>query len=137
VSNSVAKHSTSSALNSDTELIQQIEDDWLKAERKTDPTLLDRILAADFVGFGPNGLTPDKTQLLKNWQPNAGQAPPPYTVETSDMRIFVRGTTAVAAYTKTYTAKENGNIAHQDITDIFTKDEHGWKLRISRASVRP
>lgn len=69
-SNSVAKRSTRSALNSDTELIQQIEDDWLKAERKTDATLLDRILAADFGGVGPNGLTPDKTQLLKNWQPN-------------------------------------------------------------------
>lgn len=53
------------------------------------------------------------------------------------MRIFVRGTTAVATYSKTYTAKENGNIANQDITDIFTKDEQGWKLRISRASFRP
>jgi len=48
------------------------------------------------------------------------------------MHIVVRGDTAVAAYTKTYTAKENGNIAHQDSTDIFTRVHGAWRLTISR-----
>jgi ketosteroid isomerase-like protein len=117
----------------DVAAIQQIEDDWLKTERTTDVAALDRILAEDFEGVGTNGPAPGKAQLLKNLQPHAGQAPP-YTVETSDMHIIVRGDTAVAAYTKTYTAKENGNVDHEDMTDVFTRDQGKWKLRISRNS---
>ena len=90
-------------------------------------------MADDFVGIGANGQTPGKAQLLKNWRSQAGQAPS-YTVETSDMRVFVLGETAVATYTKTYTAKENGNIAHEDVTDIFTRQHGSWKLRLSRSS---
>jgi ketosteroid isomerase-like protein len=117
----------------DSETIRVLENDWLKAERTTDPALLERIMAQDFVGIGSNGLTPGKTQLFKGWQPHAGQAPP-YNVETSDMRIFVLGDTAVAAYTKTYTAKQTGNVAHEDVTDVFTKDHGIWNLRFSRAT---
>ncbi len=113
--------------------IQQLEDEWLKAERSTDLAALDRILADDFAGVGTNGPAPGKAQLLKNLQPHAGQAPP-YTVETSDLHIIVRGDTAIAAYTKTYTAKENGNVDHEDMTDVFTRDHGEWKLKMSRNS---
>jgi hypothetical protein len=41
-----------------------------------------------------------------------------------DMHIYILDNTAVAAYAKTYTAKENGNVAHEDTTRIFTKN-HG------------
>jgi uncharacterized protein (TIGR02246 family) len=119
---------------SDSDAIQQLEDDWLKAERTTDPAALDRILADDHIGVGQNGLTPSKAQLLKNFKAHVGQAPP-YTVDTANMHIYVLGDDlAVAAYTKTYTAKENGNVAHEDITDVFSKDRGVWKLRISRSS---
>jgi hypothetical protein len=117
----------------ESELIQQIEASRLKAERTTDPAVLDRIMVDDFIGIGANGQTPGKAQLLKNWRSQAGQEPP-YTVETSDMRVFVLGAAAVAAYTKTYTAKENGNIAHEDVTDVFTRQHGSWKLRLSRSS---
>lgn len=111
--------------------IQQIEDEWLETERTTDLAALDRILADDFAGVGPNGPAPGKAQLLKDLQAHAGQAPP-YTVEHSDMQIIVRGDTALAAYTKTYTAKENGSVDHEDMPDVFTRDHGKWKLRISR-----
>jgi hypothetical protein len=117
----------------DSQLIQQLEASRLKAERTTDPALLDTVLAEDFIGIGANGQTPGKAQLLKNWRSQAGQAPP-YTLETSDMRVFVLGEAAVAAYNKTYTAKENGNIAHEDVTDVFTRQHGSWKLRLSRSS---
>jgi ketosteroid isomerase-like protein len=113
--------------------IQQLEDDWLKAERTTDPAILDRILSDDFVNLGPTGQAAGKPQLMKNWQPHAGQ-PPAYTVDTSDMRIYVLGDSAVAAYAKTYTAKENGNVIHEDTTHVFTRDHGTWKLRLSRSS---
>ncbi|HXJ85469.1 MAG TPA: nuclear transport factor 2 family protein [Candidatus Binatia bacterium] len=120
-----------SAMRSDEVAIKQIEDDFLKAERTTDPAVLERILADDYVGVGTNGPTPGKPELVKNWQTHAGQVPP-YKVEESDMHIVVRDDTAVAAYTKTYTANENGNIAHQDSTDIFARVHGAWRLTISR-----
>jgi ketosteroid isomerase-like protein len=115
----------------DVATIQQIEDEWLQTERSTDLAALDRILADDFAGVGTNGPAPGKAELLKGLQAHAGQAPP-YTAEHSDMHIIVRGDTAIAAYTKTYTAKENGNVDHEDMTDVFTRDHGKWKLRISR-----
>ena len=127
--------STLSSGQTDAAAIQQIEDEWLQTERSTDLAALDRILADDFAGVGTNGPAPGKAQLLKNLQAHAGQAPP-YTVEHSDMHVVVRGDTAVAAYTKTYTAKENGHVAHEDMTDVFTKSNGAWKLRISRSSLR-
>ena len=111
--------------------IQQIEDEWLQSQRTTDIAALERIMADDFAGVGTHGPAPGKAQLLKNLQPHAGQAPP-YTVENSDMHIIIRGDTAVASYAKTYTAKENGNVDHEDMTDVFTRDHGKWKLRISR-----
>ena len=115
----------------DTTLIQKLEDEWLKTQRTTDLAALERILADDFAGVGTNGPTPGKPQLIRDLQAHAGQAPP-YTVANSDMHIIVRGDTAVASYRKTYTAKENGNVAHEDMTDVFTRDQGKWKLRISR-----
>jgi hypothetical protein len=56
-------------------------------------------------------------------------------VETADMRIYILGDSAVAAYTKIYTAKENGNVVHEATTHIFTKDHGTWKMRSSRATV--
>ena len=117
----------------DSAVIQQIEDDWLRAERTTDAAALERVLSDDFVNLAPNGLAPGKAQLVKNWQPRAGQAPP-YTVETSDMRIYILGDAAVAAYVKVYTANENGNVIHEDTTHVFTRDHGAWKLRISRST---
>jgi len=115
----------------DVAAIQEIENEWLKTERTTDLETLERILADDFAGVGTNGPAPGKAQLLKNLQAHAGQAPP-YTVGNSDRHIIVRGDTAVASYSKTYTAKENGNVTHEDMTDVFTRDQGKWKLRISR-----
>ena len=129
------KAAKSSAREADSELIQKIEDEWLNAERHTDPSALEKFLADDFVNLAPNGLAPGKDQLLKNWQGRAGQASP-YGVETSDMHIYVFGDTAVAAFSKTYTAKENGNLAREDTTHVFTRDHGSWKLRISRSSFR-
>lgn len=78
-------------------------------------------------------LAPGKAELLKTWRASAGQALP-YTVETADMRIYILGDSAVAAFTKTYTAKENGNVAHEATTHVFTKDHGTWKMRFSRST---
>jgi len=123
------------AQQSESQVIQQIEDDWLKGEKTTDIAVLERVLADDYLNLTPRGLGPGKAEIMSHLQPRAGQNPP-YSLDVKDMHIYVLGDTAVAAYTKTYTAKENGNVAHEDTTHIFTKDHGTWKLRISRASIR-
>ena len=87
------------------------------------------------MNLGPSGLAPGKSQLLKNFQAHAGEAPA-YVVETSDMRVYLLGDTAVAAYVKTYTGKESGATAREDMTHIFVRDHGVWKLRMSRSSLR-
>jgi len=131
-----AQKPVASTSQADVDAIQHLEDDWRKAEETTDIDLLQRILADDFVNLIPSGVGPGKAELIQNLQPHAGQAPP-YTLATRDMRIYILGDTAIAAYVKTYVAKESGNVAHEDTTHIYVKDRGAWKLRMSRASVCP
>jgi ketosteroid isomerase-like protein len=120
--------------DADSHLIQQIELDWLKAERTTDPTLVERVLADDYVNLTPTGIGPGKAALLKNFQEHAGEAPP-YSVRQQDMHIFVlHDLSAVASYVTIYVSNENKNIARQDTTHVFTKEHGAWKLRVSRSS---
>jgi len=114
--------------------IQQVEDDWLQAERSTNPTALERILANDFVNLTPTGIGPDKETLLENFLQHAGEAPP-YSVRQEDMHIYILGDAAVAAFVKVYIAKENGNVTREDDTHVYTREGGIWKLRISRVSL--
>jgi ketosteroid isomerase-like protein len=132
-SDSAQKSATVAASQSESDAIRQIEADLVQSERTTDIAVQQRILAEDLVNLGPRGLGPGKAGIIKGMQPHAGEAPP-YSVETQDMRIYVLGETAVAAFVKIYTSKENGNVAREDTTHVFTKDHGVWKLRISRAS---
>ena len=137
---------TATRQQSDIQAIEQIEADFVSAEKETDPAIIDRVLANDYVNLTPHGIGPGKAELLKNFRTHVGQAPPysvenrdmrPSTNATKDMHIYILGDTAVAAYVKIYTAKENGNVAHEDTTHIFTRTNGVWKLRISRASIYP
>jgi len=121
--------------DADTQAIQKIEDDLLKAENTTDVAIYKETLADDYINLIPRGLGPDKAAIIQGMQPHAGQAPP-YSVETSDMHVYILGDTAVAAYVKTYTAKENGNVDREDTTHVFVRDHGAWKLKLSRASKR-
>ena len=108
----------------------------MPGEETTDIGVLQRVLADDFVNLVPRGVGPGKAELIANLRSKAGQASP-YRLETKDMRVYVLGDTAVAAYEKLYIAKENENIAHEQTTHVFTKDHGVWTMRIARATVCP
>ncbi len=126
---------TATTPENDEKLIQKIEDDLLAGERNTNIQVQERVLADDYVNLITGGLGPGKAGIIAYLREREGSAPP-YLVETRDMHIYILDNTAVAAFTKTYTAKENGNVAHEDTTHIFTRDHGVWKLKISRATIR-
>ena len=132
--NSPKPANSASTQDADSSLIQQIELDWLKAEETTDPTLVERVLADDYVNLTPTGIGPGKAALLKNFREHAGEARP-YSVRQQDMHIFVlNDIAAVASYVMIYVSNENKNVARQDTTHVFTKEHGTWKLRVSRSS---
>jgi hypothetical protein len=59
---------TASSRDADTQSIQQIETDWLKAEGTTDPSVVDRVLADDLVNLTPTGIGPGKAEILRNFR---------------------------------------------------------------------
>lgn len=123
-----------SATQGDAKAIQQIEDDWLQGERTTDVSVIERVLADDYVSLNPWGFGPSKTDLLEHLRPRTGQAPP-YTLQTENMHIYILDNVAFASFTKTYTAKENGRVQREDNTHIFRKENGAWKLKISRPTL--
>ena len=123
-----------STQDADSHLIQQIESDWVKAERTTDPKLVEMVLADDYVSLTPTGIGPGKAELLKTFREHTGEAPP-YSVRQQDMHIFVlNDIAAVASYVTIYVSNENKNVARQDTTHVFTKEHGTWRLRVSRSS---
>ncbi len=124
---------TKPAASDAAQAIREIERDLLAAEKILNFGVYDRVIAEDYVSLVPHGKGPTKSELVKNIRAQDGQSPP-YSVEMHDLRIYMLGDTAVAAFTKVYTAKENGNVAYEDNTHIFKKENGAWKLKISRAS---
>jgi hypothetical protein len=119
----------------DQEAIQQIEDDLLNAEKTVSSSVFENVLADDYVNLIPRGMGPGKADIVSGIRRDAGKTPP-YTTHAEHMHIFILGDTAIAAFTKVYTAKENGNVDREDTTHIFQKDQGLWKLKISRESKR-
>jgi len=117
----------------DTNAIQTIEADLLKSEATTNIAVMEQTLADDYVNLVPSGPGPGKKEIIEGMKPHAGQAPP-YSVEMHELHVYFLGDTAVAVFVKTYTAKENGNMANEDMTHVFVRDHGNWKLKISRAS---
>jgi len=115
-------------------VIRQIEDSLIDG-KTTNADALERVLADDYINLVTRGIGPGKSEIVASLRQHAEQSLP-YTTEVEDMHIYILGDTAVAAFTKVYTAKENGNVAREDTTHIFRKDQGLWKLKISRATLR-
>jgi len=126
-------HESTTAIRSDSDTIQNLEAELIKGESTTDIAVFEKTLADDYVNLTPHGRGPGKEEIIDGMKPHAGQAPP-YSVEMYNLHVYLLADTAVAAFVKTYTAKENGNTANEDTTHIFVRDHGSWKLKISRAS---
>ena len=120
--------------DADEQAIRQLEADLLKSEMTGDAEVVANVFADDWVNIIPSGaFGPTKARLLEAAEEHPNQTPP-YTVNQQDLRVYIYGDTATAIYVKEYASKRSKNTAHQDVTDVFTRSNDTWKLRLTRTS---
>jgi hypothetical protein len=125
--------------HSDTESIVQIEKDLFKAKMTSDPEVIGKLAANDWVNYSPDGQSSGKPELMEHLRQHPGQLPP-IVGRQEDLKVFLFGDRAVAVYVEVDTAKPGTNLPFStlqtDATDVFVKAEGEWKLRMSRGSPR-
>jgi hypothetical protein len=126
-------------MQSDSESLVQLEQDFFKAHWMSDPEvvgLADRVLADDWVNLEPDRRGPGKPEmmeLLHRLYRDKKAFPKPYPdMKQRDLQVFLFGNTAVASYVQEDTAKPDQHPL--DVTDVFVKDGGTWKLRMSKSS---
>jgi ketosteroid isomerase-like protein len=111
--------------------LKQMEDDWQKATRTKDATLLKRIIAEDWVAIDDNGKTLTREQYISqtNANPDVVQSN-----ENFDMQVRVYGNTAVVTGGLAEKGTRNG-AAYSDTyrwTDVFVKRGGHWQAVVSQ-----
>ena len=111
--------------------LKQIEDDWQKATRTRDATLLKVIIAEDWVATDDKGKALNREQYISqtNSNPDVVQSN-----ENFDMQVRVYGSTAVVTGGLTEKGMRNG-AAYIDTyrwTDVFVKRGGHWQAVVSQ-----
>src|SRR5260370_32091329 len=93
-------------------------------------------LADDWVFLGAKKVL-SKREFQENVKQNFvdhGNGPNPYTIEKKNMRVDLVGDTAVVTYIKEYRPPGTTKFFDEDDTDVFTRDSHGWRLRLTESA---
>ncbi len=101
------------------ELIQ-LEHRWIRASATHDTTVLDQLLAADFVEITYDGRIRHKADVLR------GRVAPGTVQTLSDLRVRFFGTTAIVTGLNTAANNQHGWTARLRFTDVFIRDRAGW-----------
>ena len=123
---------------SDTALLVQIEKDLFNAKFTSNPEVIGKFLAEDWVNISPTGRGWGKPELMEHLRQHPGVVQP-YSAQQQDLQVYVFGNTAVATYVEDVTARPEqkmpwGTRLQTDGTDVFVKEGGTWKLRLSRGS---
>src|SRR6202012_5913728 len=92
----------SSSTARDNEVIQRLEEEYLRAEIEDDTAIAGTILADDYVGLKPDGSTSTKADVLSRLDRHERRREP-YLITATNMRQHLFGDTACVTYTKVYT----------------------------------
>jgi ketosteroid isomerase-like protein len=112
--------------------LMQMERDWTEAALKKDVAALDKILADDWVGQGPTGVS-TKAQSL------ADLKSADYKLESQtlgDMKVRVFGDTAVVTGSDDEKSSYKGTdtSGHYTWTDVFVKRQGRWQAAASQGT---
>jgi hypothetical protein len=120
----------------DEQELRRIESETAKFEQQNEPSNMGS-LADDWVWLGGKNVL-SKIEFQENVKRSFethGNGPSPYTIEKKNMRVDLFGDTAVVTYIKEYRqTPDTTKFFDEDDTDVFTRDSHGWRLRLTKVA---
>ncbi|MGA2181385.1 MAG: nuclear transport factor 2 family protein [Bryobacteraceae bacterium] len=118
------------------EVLKQIENDWVDAQKARNADKLGAILADDWVGLGWSGKTSNKAQALADLKSTDNSLD---SIEMGPMKVRVFGTIAIVTGSDTEKSTENGKDSSGKYiwTDVFAKRAGQWKAIASQSTKVP
>jgi len=113
------------------ESVLQLVQTWLDAESEGDTTVLEKLLADDFIGTGPGGNILNKTDIVP---PAGAERPkmPKSRVKESSVRLF--GSTAVVMGSVAYETLDQPGFR---FTLVFLNRGQGWQMIAAHLASMP
>jgi hypothetical protein len=115
---------------SDVQALQQLEENYIRAEIEDDSTIASTILADDFVGLRADGKTSSKADILSSLARHDRRRDP-YQITAIDMREHLFGDTACVTYTKVYTRPGSQTMFSENVLHVLTRRNGMWHLQLS------
>jgi Domain of unknown function (DUF4440) len=107
---------------SDTDELVHLEHRWLAAAMQRDTSVLDEILADDFIDVNSRGEVRDKADHLRS------TSAPAHTRQTlGELKVRIYGPAAVVTGLNTIAAPDGSFTARVRFTDVFVKRDGRWR----------
>ncbi len=114
----------------DVQALQQLEENYIRAEIEDDSSIASTVLAEDFVGLRADGKTSSKADILNSLARHERRRDP-YQITATDMREHVFGDTACVTYTKVYTRVGAKAMFSENVLHVLTRRNGVWHLQLS------
>jgi len=114
----------------DLEVIQRLEEEYLRAEIEDDTAIAGTILADDYVGLRPDGSTSSKSDVLNRLNLHERRRQP-YLITATNMREHLFGDTAAVSYTKVYTKPGSQAAYGENVLHLLIRRNGVWRLQLS------
>jgi hypothetical protein len=114
----------------DVQALQQLEENYIRAETEDDSTIASSVLADDFVGLRADGKTSNKADILSSLARHDRRRDP-YQITAIDMREHLFGDTACVTYTKVYTRVGSQTMFSENVLHVLTRRNGAWHLQLS------
>jgi hypothetical protein len=114
----------------DVQALQQLEENYIRAEIEDDSAIASTVLADDFVGLRADGKTSTKADILSSLAKHDRRRDP-YQITAIDMREHLFGDTACVTYTKVYTRVGSQTMFSENVLHVLTRRNGIWHLQLS------
>lgn len=114
----------------DTEVLQRLEEDYLRAEIEDDTAIAGAVLADDYVGLRADGTSSTKADVLHSLARH-DRLRAPYQITAVNMREHLFGDTACLTYTKVYTRPASQGAFSENVLHVFIRRNGIWRLQLS------
>jgi ketosteroid isomerase-like protein len=117
------------------EIIRKLDSERIQAQIHADPTALDRIYAADFIGVGPSGIVRTKAQVISDFTSGDLKF---QSITTDEVQVRVYENTAVETGLSTMVGEDKGKAVPRDtrFTRVWVKQQGRWRLVANHYSSR-